>query len=77
MKKKKFLELLGKRFNDFSCNEKQKILDKYNNKIEQKMRHMSEKQAVDGFNIDRIVKKELFVFKIKKKCIKILFKLIK
>ena len=65
MKKKKFLELLGKRFNDFSCNEKQKILDKYNNKIEQKMRHMSEKEAVDGFNIDRIVKKELFVFKIK------------
>ena len=65
MKKKRFLDLLGRKIDHINENDKQKILNKYDQKITIKMKSMSEKEAVDKFNIEKIVKRELFVFKFK------------
>lgn len=65
MRKKKFLELLNKKIVDCDDIHKQKLLDKYNQKITVKMRKLSEKDAVSLFDLDKIVKKELFILKVK------------
>ena len=65
MKKKRFLDLLGRKIDHIDENDKQKILNKYDHKITINMKSMSEKEAVDKFNIEKIVKRELFVFKFK------------
>ena len=65
MRKKKFLESLSKKISFVDENDKQKILNKYDKKITINMKSMSEKEAVDKFNIEKIVKKELIVFKFK------------
>ena len=65
MRKKKFLELLNKKIVDCDDIYKQKLLDKYNQKITVKMRKLSEKDAVGLFDLDKIVKKELFILKVK------------
>lgn len=71
MKKKKFLELLSKKINYVDNKDKQKILDKYDKKIKVKMKFLSEREAVSKFNVEKIVKKELCLFKIKTFFIKV------
>ena len=65
MRKKKFLELLENDIKDFDAVYKKKIINKYNIKIIHKMKRMTEKEAVETFDRDVIVRKEKIIFKVK------------
>ena len=65
MRKKKFLELLENDIKDFDAVYKKKIINKYNIKIIHKMKRMTEKEAVETFDRDIIVRKEKIIFKVK------------